>query len=82
MFDLIKKGFAIVFMWREQTEKHQNPLLSKTIWGLVLTWGALLASKYAGINLAPEEQTAILAVVGIFLRMITHRPVGFWEDQS
>ena len=82
MFALIKNGFNILFAWKQASGDGKNPLKSKTIWAMILSWSALVFAKYAGVEIGPEEQTAIIAFIGVVMRLISKDPVGFYEDKS
>lgn len=82
MIKLISNFFNIVFKWKDEENKGKNPLYSKTIWVLLVSWLALILSKYAGIELSASDQTTILTFIGIIMRFITKQPIGFVEDKE
>ena len=48
---------------------------SKTFWVNVIAIVALWLQAYTGVNLSPETQVQILAVVNIVLRLVTKEPI-------
>jgi len=82
MWGLITKGFNILFAWKQASGEGKKPWMSNTIRALVVSYVALLSSKYAGIDLSAEEQTTILAVIALFMRFISKGQVGFYEDKT
>ena len=81
MFALIKNAFNILFAWKQTSGEGKKPWKSNTIWAMAISWAALAASKYAGVEIGPEEQTAIIAFIGVVMRLISKDPVGFYEDK-
>jgi len=77
--DLFKRAFEILFAYDNEQINGKNPLKSKTIWALIVSTAAVLSSQYVGIDLNGEEQTMIVAGIGILMRLITKSPVGFFE---
>jgi hypothetical protein len=82
MWSIITKVFNIIFAWKQEENVGKNPFYSKTIWTLIISWLALVLSKYVGIELSAEEQLTILTFIGIILRFITKKPIGFWETKG
>lgn len=81
MISLITKLCNIIFAWKQECLDGKNPLLSKTIWSLILTWVTLILSKNFGFELSSEEQVTIIMFIGIILRFITKQPIGFYEEK-
>jgi len=44
---------------------------SRTLWINVIAFIALIAQAYNGFIISPEEQLAILAIINLFVRLIT-----------
>jgi hypothetical protein len=82
MFGLIKSFFNLVFAYKQQESDGKKPWQSKTFWTLLVAWVGLILSKYAGITLSAEEQTTIIGVLALFLRLISKDSVGFYEDKG
>jgi len=80
--DLFKRAFEILFAYDQEQASGKSPLRSKTIWTMVIATAAVLSSKYVGIELSAEEQTMIVAGIGIVMRLVTKSPVGFYENDS
>jgi len=80
--DLFKRAFEILFAYDQEQASGKSPLRSKTIWTMVIATAAVLSSKYVGIELSAEEQTMIVAGIGIVMRLVTKSPVGFYESGS
>lgn len=49
--------------------------MSKTIWVMAIGLVATLAQMVAGFVIAPEEELAIVAVIGLVLRVLTSQPL-------
>jgi hypothetical protein len=85
MFDAgskLQEAPLAVMAWKREETTGKSPLRSRTIWSLIVTWLGLLLGKYFGVSLGAEEQTAIVVVTGILMRLVTKQPVGFWEDET
>jgi hypothetical protein len=79
MWKLITKVWDILFAWKKVSGTGKNPMYSKTIRVLAVTWLGLLMNSQWGITLSAEEQTGIVVFVGFVMRLISHSPVGFYE---
>jgi len=76
----LQNAAKAVLAWKPEELAGKSPLRSRTVWVLIVAWLACLCSQYLGLTLSAEEQTAIVVLVGIALRLVTKQPVGFWED--
>lgn len=76
---MITKIINLIFAYKTESLKGKNPLFSKTMWANIIALVVWASSKYLNVEISTEDSLAILAVVNIILRMITKKPVGFYE---
>lgn len=50
---------------------------SKTVWANALAIGAVVAQGQAGVEITPEAQVSLLALVNLVLRALTKEPLGW-----
>jgi len=48
---------------------------SKTFWVNLIALGTLVVQAYTGNVISPEEQVAVLAVINLVLRIVTHESI-------
>lgn len=78
MFKLIAKGLKVLASMKDARGRlGKSAFRSKTLWVNIIAILAIVFKDYLGITLTVEETTAILAVINMFLRLITSEPVGF-----
>lgn len=81
MMSLFKQLFNFAFAWRTMRLNGKNPFFSKTMWANFFGICAWASSKYLGVEINAGDVLVLLAVVNMGLRMITKKPVGFYEEK-
>ena len=76
---MFTKLINLIFAYKTECLGGKNPLFSKTLWVNVVALIVWASSKYLNVELSAEDSLAILAVINMILRMITKKPVGFYE---
>ena len=76
---MFTKIINLIFAYKTECNAGKNPLLSKTMWVNIVALFVWVSSKYLNVELSAEDSLAILAVINMILRMITKKPVGFYE---
>lgn len=72
----IRKVLAVILSYGEAERKYGKKWYkSKTLWVNILALIVLFLDEKMGVKLSVEEQTSILAVINIILRIVTKEPI-------
>jgi hypothetical protein len=83
MFDLVMKVLKdIIEIKSNKDEVGPKIWMTKTPYVLIVTGILTNITGYLGFTLSPPEQTAIIVVIGIIMRLITKRPTGFIPEKK
>ena len=71
MFDFIMKPVRAFVLYQDDMVTGRKPWEDPTLLGMVVGFLGTVALKYWGFEIKADEQTAIIAVIGVIARMFS-----------
>ena len=76
---LISRGLRLDTARGDEQMENKNWIRSRTLWVNAVAFIALVVQNFTGFVVGVEEQAALLALVNLGLRLITHSGLSVGE---